>query len=207
MKRRVWFFLFSLLAVNFLILFAQTVVSLWQWRHSMPTWWWFVPEVRYFVQGFVVLIPLIPMVALKFRFGKALLALLVAALTVHAAVFLVKAHVPGARRCQYVAACDWAAERIRADYGGPKADATPFFSWLEYHPLSRPCVDAHSARVAYLVGGRGASLAGCGLADIPDYIVDEPHKANREWWQYADYEELAARTFGKRKFIIYKRIK
>jgi len=206
MKRRVWIVLGAVLAVNFLILLAQSVVSFWPWRHLAPVSWLF-PETRYFVQGFVVLIPLIPVVALKFRFGKALLALLVVALTVHAAVFLVKAHIPTARRHQYVEACDWAVERIRADYRGPKADAKPFFSWLEYHPLSRPCVESHTARVAYELGGRWASLAGCGFADIPDYIVDETSRVNRVWWQFADYEVLAERTFGKRDFIIYKRIR
>lgn len=206
MKRQGWIFLGVALAANFLVLLAQSVVSFWPWRHLAP-WHWMLPEVRYYVQGFVLLLPLVPMAALKFRFGKAVLSVLVAALAVHAAAFLVKAHVPGSRRCQYVEAGDWAVEEIRTDYKGPKADAEPFFSWLEYHPLNRPCVEAHVTRVAYLLNGRGASLAGCGLKDIPDYIVDEPHKVNRVWWRVADYEVLAERKFGKRDFIIYKRVK
>lgn len=206
MKRRVWIFLGLALAVNFLVLLAQNVAAAWQWRHLAPMSW-LLPETRYYVQGFVLLVPLIPAVALKFRFGKAVLSVLVAALVVHAAAFLAKAHVPGSRRCQQVAACDWAVEAIRADYRGPKADAEPFFSWLEYHPLNRPCVEAHSPRVAYLLGGRSASIAGCGLRDIPDYIVDEPRKVDRGWWNVADYELLAERKFGPRDFVIYKRVK
>lgn len=205
-NRRVWIVLSVILLANYFVLFAQTVVAVWQWRHCAP-WYWLLPEARYFLQGFILLLPLIPLVLLKFRHGKKVLVVLVVALVAHAICFLVKAHVPGTRRQQYVSACNWAAEVIRADYRGPKADSEPFFSWLEYHPLNRPCIEAHVTRVSYLLGGRGASLAGCGLKDIPDYIVDEPHKVNRDWWYVADYEKLAERRFGKREFIIYKRIK
>jgi len=205
-NRRVWIALGAVLLANYFVLFAQNIVAFWQWRHCTPLAWFF-PEVRYFLQGFILLLPLIPLVLLKFRHGKKVLVVLVVALVVHAVCFLVKAHVPGTRRQQYVSACNWAADAIRADYNGPRSDSEPFFSWLEYHPLNRPCIDAHVTRVSYLVGGRGASLTGCGLKDIPDYIVDEPHKINRDWWCVADYEKLAERRFGRREFIIYKRIK
>jgi len=205
-QARIWLGLGIVMLANFLVLFAQTLVAFWKWRHLGPAAW-LLPEARYFLQGFVLLIPIIPIVFLRFRHGRKILIAVLAALAVHAGAFLVKAHVPGARRQQYVAACDWAVERIRADYRGPKADAEPYFSWLEYHPLARPCIEAHVTRVAYLLGGRGASLAGCGLVDIPDYIVDETHRVNRAWWNVAGYEKLAEKSFGKRDFVIYKRVK
>jgi len=205
-RRRVWIGLGILLAANLLVLSGQTFVSFWKWRHLGSTEWLF-PEARYFLQGFVLLIPLIPMALLRFRHGRKLLVVLLAALAIHAGAFLAKAHVPGARRHQYVSACDWAVERIRADYRGPRTDAEPFFTWFEYHPLARPCVEAHVTRVPYLLGGRGASLVASGVLDIPDYIVDEPHRVNRDWWCVAEYEKLAEKKFGKRDFVIYKRVR
>lgn len=206
MKRRVWIAIGVALSANFILVLAQTVVAAWKWRHNVPMSW-MLPEIRYYLQGFVLLLPLIPMVLLRWRHGKKVLIALLIALFAHAGAFLAKAHVPGARRHAYVSACNWAVEQIRSDYRGPRSDSEPFFTQHEYHPLARPCVDAHVTRVSYLLGGRGASLAGCGLKDIPDYIVDEPHKVNRDWWAVADYEKLAERKFGKRDFVIYKRVK
>ena len=206
MKRRIWIAIGVALAANILLVLAQTVAAAWKWRHDVPMSWLF-PEMRYYLQGFVLLLPLIPMALLRWRHGKKALTVLLVVLFVHAGVFLAKAHVPGSRRHAYVAACNWAVEQIRNDYRGPKSDSEPFFSPGEYHPLNRPCVDAHVTRVSYLLGGRGASYSGCGLRDIPDYIVDEPRKVNRGWWTVADYEKLAERKFGKRDFVIYKRVK
>jgi len=206
MKRRVWIAFGVVILVNFLLLFAQTAASFWKLRHTLSASWLF-PEARYYLQSFVLLLPLVPMTLLRFRNGKGLLVVLLSACVVHAAVFLVKAHIPGTRRQAYISACDWAVERIRADYKGPTKDVGPFFTWIEYHPLARPCVEAHVTRVPYLLGGRGASVVGCGVLDTPDYIVDEPHKVNRDWWTVARYEKLAEEKFGKRDFVIYKRVK
>jgi len=204
MSKRNWILLIVLLAANYLILLAQSLVSLYKYA---PNVWVILPETRYFLQSLIIFIPLIPLAALKFKQGRKILAVLLTALVVHAVVFLVKAHVPGARRHASIAACNWAVEQIRADYKGPKRDAEPFFVWLEYHPLSRPCVEAHVTRVSYLLGGRGASLDGNGLVDIPDYLVDETKKINPDFFKLAKYEILAEKNFGKRDFVIYKRVK
>jgi len=204
-KRPSLILLCGLLLANCLVLFGQSMVAFWKWR-GMPGAG-LMTEPRYYVQCFILLLPLIPLLLLRLRHGQKILCVLVAALAVHAVAFIVKAQIPGTRRNQYVAACDWAAGMIRADYKGPRKDAEPCFSIAEYHPLERPVVDAHVHRVAYLLGGRKASLIGCGLVDLPDYIVDEPHRIDRLPWRFAEYETLAERKFGKRDFIIYKRVK
>jgi len=206
MKRTVWIAIATLLAVNILFLLTQSVLSFWPWRHCAP-WYWILPEARYYVQSFLLLLPLVPWIALKFRYGKVVLSALVAALVLHAAIYLVKAHVPGSRRNQYVSACNWAADVIRADYHGPRADSQRTFSWLEYHLPNRPCIASHVARVPYLIGGREASLSVFDAIDTPDYIVDETRKVNRLLWSADNYEPLAERKFGTRDFIIFKRIK
>lgn len=205
MKRQSLILLCGLLLVNCLILFGQSAVAFWKWR-GMPGAG-LMTEPRYYVQCFVLLLPLIPFILLRLRHGQKILCILVAALAVHALVFLVKAQIPGTRRNQYLAACDWAVEKIRADYKGPKRDAEPFFSQYEYHLLERPAVESHTKRVAYLLGGRRASPMWCWPVDTPDYIVDERNRLNRDFLSLAEYETLAERKFGKRDFIIYKRVK
>jgi len=205
MKRPSLILLCGLLLANLLILFGQSAVAFLKWQGMAGAK--LMPEPRYYVQCFVLLLPLIPFLLLRLRHGQKVVCILLAALAVHAVVFLVKAQIPGTRRNQYVAACDWAVDVIRADYKGPRKDIEPSFSVDEYHPLERPVVDAHVHRVSYLLGGRKASLIGCGLVDLPDYVVGEPHRINRLPWYCAEYEPLAERKFGKRDFIIYKRVK
>jgi len=218
MRKRELLFLAALLLANFLVVWGQSVVSFWKWRHLGLL----MPEARYYLQSLVVLVPAVPLVLLRFRHGRKLLVLLLAALAVHAAGYLVKAHVPGSRRSQYVAACDWAAETIRTDYRGPARDAEPFFTQDDYHPSGRPVLSAHVNRLCYLLGGRSGAVferrgvadvpsylldTKFGLADVPDYIVDESQRINRNWWAFADFEKLAERTFGTRDFVIYRRVR
>jgi len=206
MTRRNLLLLGLFLLANFLLLWGQSFVAFWKYRDMSAA---LLPEWRYYVQSLAVLVPAIPLVLLRFRFGRGALVLLLAALAVHAAALLVKPHIPGTRRNQYLAACDWAVEKIRADYKGPKRDAEPFFSPYEYHPLERPAVESHTKRVAYLLGGRRASPVWCGAVDIPDYIVEEKSRLNPEWLTMiaSEYKILSEREFGKRDFIIYRRVK
>ena len=89
------------------------------------------------------------------------------------AVMVIKPMLPFGRRGAYVRACDWAADRIRADWNGPDRDQDPVFSLEEYHTPYRPVVQAHVARVPYLLNGRQALLTDFGAADMPDYwIID-----------------------------------
>lgn len=98
----------------------------------------------------------------------------VAAVAVYNAVMLVKAQLPVGRRAAYAAACEWAASRIRADWHGPARDAECAFSIKEYHLPNRPVVDAHSARVPYLVGGRlDMAEAVFKDVDVPDYWIQD----------------------------------
>lgn len=212
--------LLILLAANFLVVWGQSFVSFWKWRHLAPC---LMPEARYYLQSLVVLVPLIPLVLLRFRHGRKLLVILLLALLAHAAGYLAKAHVPGSRRNLHLAACDWAVAAIRADYKGPKQDAEPYFSQDDYHPLGRPVVSAHVARVPYLLGGRVGEVfvrreatgfpsylalspdQSC-FVDLPDYIVDEPDRIDPLWWAFADYEKMAERRFGTRDFVIYRKI-
>lgn len=204
MKRAAVVAFLVLIGANAAILCAQWLASAWGWRHTEIS---LLPEMRYFVQSLILLVPIAVGLLMKSRWGGKILVLLTVLLVAHGVIYLVKAHVPGTRRYQYTESCKWAADEIRHDYTGPREDAEPFFTELDYHRLSRPVVDAHVTRLAYMLGGRASSLTSAGILDIPDYIVGEPHKLNRDWWYVADYAVLAERKFGKRNFIIYKRIK
>jgi len=203
MKRRDLLLLGLLVAANFLLLWGQSLVAFWKYRDMSAS---LLPEWRYYVQSLIVLLPALPLVLLRFRHGRKALLVLLAAFVAYAVAMLVKPHVPSARRNQYLAACDWAVDVIRADYAGPRRDAEPFFSQYEYHPLERPAVEAHTKRVSYLLGGRRASPIWCGAVDIPDYIVEEQDRLDREALKLVKYETLAERKFGKRDFIILKRV-
>jgi len=205
----------GLILTNALLAWAQMMV---RWRVVGS---FFEVDDRYWLGSLILLVPLVVwgvssilpgMLPRKSRSrGKTIrnvvLALGALALGANAACQLAKAHTPGQNRHAKRAACDWAAEAIRADYRGPKADAVRFFSAGDYLRSNRPVVDAHTARVAYLLGGRQSNLEAAGLRDIPDYVVGEPGGLDTNWWGVADYELLAAKRFDRREFVIYRRIR
>ena len=122
---------------------------------------------------------------------------------IYDAVMVIKPNLPFGRRGAYVRACDWAVERIRADWKGPDRDQAPVFSLGEYHTPYRPVVQAHVARVPYLLGGRQALLTDFGKTDCPDYwIIDvkrdiPPPKAG--------FDLLDTYRRGKFTFELYRR--
>ena len=122
---------------------------------------------------------------------------------VYDAVMVIKPNLPFGRRGAYVRACDWAVGRIRADWKGPNRDQDPVFSLKEYHTPYRPVVQAHVARVPYLLNGRQALLTDFGKADYPDYWIidvkrdDPPPKSG--------FDLLDTYRRGKFKFELYRR--
>lgn len=128
-------------------------------------------------------------------------------LLLYNAVMLVKPRFPVGRRGAYVAACDWAAEKIRADYQGPRKDAESVFSLGRYRVPDRPVVDCHSARLPYLVGGRSngndedEKTAMLDQADywIQDLRTDDPPG---EGW-----ELMGTFKRGKYELPLYRRVK
>ena len=121
---------------------------------------------------------------------------------IYDAVMVIKPNLPFGRRGAYVRACDWAVERIRADWKGPDRDQAPVFSLREYHTPYRPVVQAHVARVPYLLNGRQALLTDFGKTDYPDYwIID----VKRDYPPPKDgFELLDTYRRGKFTFELYR---
>ena len=171
------------------------------------------PERRYWIQSGVLFLGWAAwglseasrLVAQKWSPAKFLLPVAVAVLAAIDVAMLVKPHVPGSRRNAYLRACDWAAEKIRADYRGLAKDAAWVYSDLEYHAENRPVVLAHTGLLAYRLDGRQASLRVFGSIDLPDYVFDEDK--NVQLPKGARYELMDRVTFGKRSFSLYRRVK
>lgn len=173
------------------------------------------PDMRYWGQGGAVLFGYAAWgvmeagKALSGKFGPAryLLPVTVGLFGVYMLVMVFKAQIPGSRRHANLAACNWAVNHIRADWQGPAADEANVFKIGEYHQPNRPVVRAHTARVAYLLGGRKESVRHFGAADLPDYIFEDERKLKFDGLVMArDYRLLAEPEFGGRKFAFYRRI-
>lgn len=137
------------------------------------------------------------------------LVLALALLVTYDVVMLTRARIPRSRRNAYAAACDWAAERILADWKGPSCDTNFVFTLGEYRTNRRPVIDCYSARIPYLVGGRSNGMDD-DVADLvreldrPDYWIqdlrrDEP-PTGPEW------ELMDTFTRGKYTFPLYRRV-
>ena len=171
------------------------------------------PEQRYWIQSGVLFLGWAAwglseasrLVAQKWSPAKFLLPLVVAVLVAIDVAMLVKPHVPGSRRNAYLRACDWAEEKIRADYRGPAKDAEWVYSDEEYHEAKRPVVGAHTGLLAYRLNGRQGSPGKFGAIDLPDYVVDEDKKLR--FPKGASYELMDRLRIGKRPFSLYRRVK
>ena len=197
--------LLLLIGTNFAVLASQALVAFWKYIPSVdrPC----IPEKRYWVESLILLLPLVPILLLRIRWGRKALTAIVAVMLAVTFVYLVKAHVPDSNRNVNVQACNWAVEVIRRDYTGPKVRQADVFGETNYRRPNLPIVDAHTARVAYLLDGQAAHIGFAGPDGIPDYLVGEPRRIRRGWTTLARYELLAERMFGKREFVIYKRVK
>lgn len=195
--------------VNFLFVFLQSAVcdSVW------------MPEKRYFIQAGVLLLgwtawgvfAFSRAAARKFPPAKFAFPVLVVAFALLEVAMLVKPVIPGSRRHAYLAALDWAKERIAADWHGPADDAPERIAFCpgEYRDTRRPVVHAHTARLPYLLGGRNDSVSRRFADDAPDYIFDEEREINLTAFadKSARYELMDKVTFGKRTFALYRRKK
>lgn len=143
----------------------------------------------------------------KSGLAKCLMPAVTGLFAVYLLVMVFKAQIPGSRRHANMAACDYAVERIRADWQGPTADETGIFKIGEYHQPNRPVVRAHTARVAYLLGGRKESVRHFGAADLPDYIFEDRRKLKFDDLVRAqDYQLIEEPEFEGRRFAFYRRI-
>lgn len=195
MKRRqmtaVEFALLGVALVSLAIIFGQTLVC----DGSMP-------ERRYFAQVLTVCAPWGVWGVLQVRGGRWVLASALAALAIFHAIMYAKPHIPGARRHAYVMACNWAAEKIRADWRGPSRDDETAYSSRQYHLPFRPCVHGISPRLGYLVGGRDEFGHIFRNEDIPDYWLNG---RNDERFVRKDYELMDVYSCGKYKFELHRR--
>lgn len=193
--------LLALIAGNFLLILAQIVIK----DHVA------FPEKRYWVQSFILLLGWTAWgigavckssLARRFKPIRYLFPLIVVLFAINDLVMVIKPRIPVGRRHAWVAACNWATERIRTDWKGPAKDAADTFSIRQYHQPKRPCVAGHTARIAYLLDGRVASVNEFGEMDRPDYICKEESKIGKLG---ADYEFMDRVQFGKRRFVLYRR--
>ncbi len=127
--------------------------------------------------------------------------------TAYLGVMLAKAHVPAGRRNAYMRVCEWAAPKIKADWKGPAADESVKESAFEYRILNRPIVQAHTARLPYILGGRHDAASNLFADDTPDYICNEEKKIDfsDRSLHGAKYELMDKCQIGKRKFALYRR--
>ena len=198
--------LLSVGILTYLVLAGQILVC-WGLKKFEP------PEMRYWIQAGVLwlgwtawgLSEASRALARKWSPAKFLLPLVVAVLAAIDVAMLVKAHVPGSRRNAYLRACDWAEEKIRADYRGPAKDAEWVYSDEEYHDEKRPALVAHTGLLAYRLNGRHASPGKFGAIDLPDYVFDEDKKVRLP--KGASYELMDRLRVGKRPFSLYRRVK
>lgn len=191
--------LLAVVAVNYAVVVGQ---SLFEGGHFHLNF----PEARYTIQSTLLLYPWgIWGVISLFRSGRLAsrcLAAAFAGFAILAVVMLVKSKIPGSRRHAYVRACDWAVERIRADWDGPSKDAAFEFYPQEYHSPNRPVVQAHTARLPYLLNGRLSSLDIVGKVDTPDYWFDD---IDREVPPKKGYDKLDSYRCGNYRFELYRR--
>jgi len=197
--------LLAIIAINWIMVAAQINIC----DHKL------LPEKRYWAQSSTLAIgwfvwgimQFSAWLSPKIRAAKWLLPLLAGMLAVNDMAMLAKPHIPVGRRYAYVKACDWAAERIRADWDGPKRDETNLFRNENYHEPNRPCIDAHSNRLPYVLGGRADALVKQSKIDIPDYIFDEDREIDLadKHLRGAKYRLLDKVQFGKYKFSLYRR--
>lgn len=192
--------LLALIAANLLLIWAQIAIK----DHAT------FPEKRYWVESFILLLGWSAWgivafckssFARRIPFVRFLLPLIIALFAINDLVMCIKPRIPVGRRHAWVAACDWAEERIRADWRGPAKDEKDVFSTRQYHHPNRPCVAGHTARIAYLLNGRVASINEFGKLDKPDYICKEESKIGKLG---AEYELMDRVQFGKRRFALYR---
>lgn len=202
--RQRWFtraegMLLVVVAVNYAIVVGQSLFESGQFQLNFP-------EARYTIQSTLLLYPWgiwgILSLFRSDRLASRCLATVFAGFAVLAVVMLVKSNIPGTRRYAYVQACDWAVERIRADWDGPSKDATFEFYPQEYHSPNRPIIEAHTARLSYLLGGRVSSVDMIGDVDTPDYWFDN---IERETPSERGYRKVDSYQCGKYRFVLYRR--
>lgn len=196
----------AIAALNYAVLAGQ-MLGCYGFKNYDP------PEMRYWIQSGILffgwaawgLLEVSRFVAQKWRPAKFLLPLVVAVLVAIDVAMLMKPHVLGSRRNAYLRACDWAEEKIRADYKGPAKDAAWVYGDQEYHDEKRPALVAHTGLLAYRLNGRHASPGKFGAIDLPDYVFDEDKKIHLPTG--ATYELVDRVSFGTRSFSLYRRVK
>lgn len=139
--------------------------------------------------------------------GRHLLPVAVACLAIVAVAQLVKPYIPGTRRNAYIAAANWAAEKIREDWSGPSRDESVDFSIVEYRHPARPIVRCHTARLACLLDGRKDPTVHRAGDPLPDYVCDEEKKIDfgAKPLCAAKFELIDRLQVGKRRFALYRR--
>lgn len=198
--------LLSIGVITYITLAGQILVC-WGGKKFEP------PEMRYWIQAGVLFLGWAAwgiseasrVLASKWKPGGYLLPTIVIIFAAIDCAMLLKPQVPTSRRNAYLRACDWAEEKIRADYKGPAEDAEWIYSDKEYHDVKRPAIIAHTGLLAYRLNGRHASPGKFGAIDLPDYVCNEEKRLQLP--EGAKYELMDRVKFGKRSFALYRRVK
>ncbi len=193
----------AIFAVNWLMIELQIVIC-----DHRPC-----PEKRYWVQAGLLLSgwtvwgvrELVRTLSCRIPMLKPALPLIVCGFAVFELGMLLKSHIPFSRRHAHIAACAWAAERIRVDWKGPDRDNEPRYTDVEYVDRGRPRILAHTARLPYVIGGRLPLSISRKLVEVPDYLVEEePVDFDDEDFRGLRFERLETLDVGRRKFSIYR---
>ena len=139
----------------------------------------------------------------RFRFLRFFMVIFALCAVTYDTILLVKAQLPVGRRSAYAAACEWAVDAIKRDWRGAKRDNADIFDIKEYHLPNRPIIDAFSARVPYLVGGR-LDVAEAVFADVDkcDYWV---HDLHYETPPATGFDKIGVFKRNGREFELYRR--
>lgn len=140
---------------------------------------------------------------LKHRFGKMMLTGALSLMVIYNAIMFTKHLIPGSRRNANYLACDWAMEKIKADFKGDKS-APNLFLCDEYTSGGSPVIQPISKRMTFLMGARAANPV-FEEDGVPDYIVEEDKRLKFEPWNKDDYILLDELQIKKRHYSLFKR--
>ena len=130
------------------------------------------------------------------------IALLLTGFAVYDLGYLIRVRIPGVRRQVYIEACDWAVDRIRADWNGPARNKSDVFLPDNYYSPYRPYVMAHTSRVGYLARGSRYKRQLKKLGIDCDYWFDQVSDKMRP---PAGYERLGVFERGKYRFELHRK--
>lgn len=141
----------------------------------------------------------------KIKYGRYFVYGVLSFLVAYNCVMFTKHLVPGSRRNANLIACDWAQNKIKADWNKHDTSASKVFTINEYTSGGSPSISPISKRMNYLLGARNANAVFGKKFGTPDYIVEEDKRLMFEPWDKEDYVLMDELQIKKRHYSLFKR--